>query len=114
MLTHGAILGINMEKATLATGMEHVGALGWHLFPQTTMNFPKCKMRPAFEQCTIDELKLLAGRGIHIPSLSQWMFYILANCMRHKDQEVKRPLCSFDDEAEIEEALLSQASGADS
>lgn len=65
MLTHGHILLMQAGgQALLATGMEHMGAHGWHLFPATTLDFAVSKMKPIFARRTNEELKVLAGRAL--------------------------------------------------
>ena len=103
MLTHGTILGMEMGSAKLAIGMEHIGALGWHLFPQTTSEISMSRMRPVFEEFTSDALKLVAGRGIRIPSLAKWMYFILGNSVRQPKLEVQVPLRRLSDDETDEE-----------
>lgn len=97
MLTHGFIVGITEEWAKLATGMEHVVALGWHLFPITTTQHAMSPMRGVFEQCSSLELNRLAGRGIHIPGLSSWMFVALSNVVRNSKVMIEQPIANISD-----------------
>ena len=100
MLTHGFIVGITEEWAKLATGMEHVGALGWHLFPSTTTQHAMSSMRGVFEKCSSLELKVLAGRGIHLPCLSSWMYFALSNVIRKPKDMIERPIAKFSEDSE--------------
>ena len=80
MLTHGCILSAPRRgKLQVATGLEHFGAQGLHLFEATAQDNPISPLRPILQTLKIHQQKQLSGRGIHVAVLSAWMYYILSN-----------------------------------
>lgn len=84
-LKHGLICtiqGRHDEEVRFATGMEHLGAQGYHLFPETSGNNGFSKMLPIFLQLTHPDQKSISGNGMHLAPLSAWMLYTLSNILR--------------------------------
>lgn len=84
-LKHGLVTSFRGEgggESRFATGMEHLGAQGFHLFGATTANRPFSKMLPVFQRFHQGEQKCLSGNGMHLGPLSAWLLYVLGNVVR--------------------------------
>ena len=101
MLTHGSILGVSSSHGKLATGLEHIGALGWPIFPRTCSVGQKVSpMKPHLQKLKSHQQKVLAGRAVYMPCLARWFMYILGNVMRVEKASPTAPLqsCIDDDD----------------
>jgi hypothetical protein len=80
-LQHGLVTSFrdNGRKARIATGLEHIGAHGFHLFPSTTKDYPLSRMLPLLQRLPDNDLKSLSGNGMHVAAISTWLFYCLSN-----------------------------------
>ena len=85
MATHGTVMmwasGVD-TRPKIATGREHVGSLGWHLFKGASMPHSTSPMCAALALFTSEELKVMADRSVHLPSLSSFIFFTLSSFIR--------------------------------
>ena len=85
-LTHGSVMSfrttLESQKPRLATGLEHLGAQGFHLFPATTKDYPLSKMSGIFRGLKQEEQKQLSGNGMHLAVIGSWVYFVLGNVMR--------------------------------
>ena len=83
-LTHGTVALLHGDRVRLATGKDHLAAMGWHLTEGSTMDHAFSPLLPALHGRIDTQLKFLAGNAIHLCPLTAWMQYILANvrCLR--------------------------------
>ena len=102
MLTHGTICCSTTSGQVVATSTEHLSALGWHLHTSTAGNNPISPLSQFFLQRSPAERKVLAGRGVHLSSLSKWMYFVLSKCVRVQDCKLERCLSSFDADSDSE------------
>ena len=65
----------------MATCMEHLAALGWHVFGSSD-RFPICKLKDVIEslKLTPQQVKTLRGNSMHLLTQMSFMLYILAHC----------------------------------
>ena len=65
----------------IATAMEHLGAMGLHVFPSTTTTFPVSKLHTTLQKLGIkfQDIKTIAGNGMHLATQSAFMLYVLSN-----------------------------------
>ena len=62
--------------------MEHLGAMGVHLFAKTAKKWPMPKKRAEFEKMSTNDQKFIAGNGFHMQTMGSWMIYIVSNIKR--------------------------------
>ena len=80
MLTHGTIVSAPRQGGMkLATALEHFGAQGLHLFSASSADNPISPLKPILQGLKIHQLKNLSGRGVNLPVLSAFMWYVLSN-----------------------------------
>eukprot|EP00969_Alexandrium_andersonii_P054457 2397329-Alexandrium_andersonii.AAC.1 len=78
-LTHGTILAFKQgpqsdtAKPRLATAMEHLVAQGFHAVEAVTQDYPLSKMAPICQGLKEWEIKPLAGNGMHLAIVCDWM-----------------------------------------
>ena len=65
----------------IATAMEHLGAMGLHVFPSTTTTFPVSKLHTTLQKLGIkfQDIKTIAGNGMHLATQSALMLYVLSD-----------------------------------
>ena len=83
-LTHGTVVTFRDDGKgpRIATGMEHLGAQGYHLFEASCCDHPLSKMLQPFQKLKEREQKLVSGNAVHLAPLAAWLFYNLANIER--------------------------------
>lgn len=85
-LTHGTVMSWSghegSELPRIATGLEHLGTQGFHLFEATTEDFMMTARAKAFKKLKPAEQKHLSGNGMHLAILLQWLYFILGNVIR--------------------------------
>ena len=86
-LTHGTMMSFRSladpaEHPRIMTGMEQLGAMGFHLFPSTTQDWPRSPRSSLFRALSNNEQKHISGNGMHLACLSSWLFFIFANIVR--------------------------------
>ena len=93
-LTHGNIVSFSSDARDfkLFTSMEHVAALGFHMFQQTPQ-VPVSKMQPILQHLSPQQMKIRSGSGMHLVAQSAWMLYVLANIVP-TDVPLGKPLPS--------------------
>jgi hypothetical protein len=88
-LRHGMVTSFRQggEVPRLASGLEHLSAQGFHLFPDTTKDHAFTKMLPIFSRMRDSDLKDVSGNGMHLAPLSAWLVFCLANVAKITDDE---------------------------
>ena len=80
MLTHGCIISApRCGEMRLATGLEHFGAQGLHLYHASSVDNPVSPLKPMLQDLKIHQQKNLSGRGVHLAVLSSFMWYVLSH-----------------------------------
>jgi hypothetical protein len=70
--THALIYSYNMKR--VATPCELLFAQGVPIFS------PQCdSLRAVLSTCTLNNVRMLAGNSMHVPSMTCWIMYVLAN-----------------------------------
>ena len=84
----------------VATSKEHLAALGWHVFPQVCGQQELSVLTPFFDALPSKIVKRLAGRGMHLASLTRWSNFVLGNFAKLPACEPGPPLirCSEDED----------------
>ena len=72
-------------KKRLAHPYEMLGMQGFDMFPELAGPRPLCKRLPLFKKMELNELKLVAGNSLHIPTFTAWCVYVLGNIVAIRD-----------------------------
>lgn len=83
-LTHGTVISFSHGHGQhrVASGLEHLGAQGFHLFPSTTKDYPVSKMRGIYDTLRFREQKHISGNGMHLAVVASWLSFVLGNVVR--------------------------------
>ena len=115
-LTHGCLVHTtpHNDHARIATGMEHLAAHGLFLHEAATKEFHESPLRDMFASLTRTQQVTLAGRGIHVPALSAFIFWVLSNivvvCGERLPRSIKmRRMSSWEDSQVDVEAVPSES-----
>ena len=82
-LTHGLVSMISRDKPfRLAIPMEHLSAMGLHVFPSVCFDRPLSKLVGAVSELTDAGVKTVAGNGMHCETQAAWMSFVLGNTQR--------------------------------
>lgn len=85
-------LRLGSGKPRVATGLEDLGAQGFHLFESTTKDYPLSARGRILRDCPASEQTHLSGNGMHLGVLCHWLYYVLSNCVRIDGAFELRPL----------------------
>lgn len=101
LVKHGVIYNFsnNRRFQCIATGLEHFGALGFHLFPETTTQFEMTPLAGFFHKLRRNQMIQLAGNGMHLQTQAAWMGYVLSQLVR-KDCRLSRAVQEASDPEE--------------
>ena len=100
MLAHGHIVGVSGGQPRLAVPLEHIAALGWHLFPKSCTVHKEANAAAVFKRMKRAELKAFAGRGVNLGCLATFMFQVFGNFVRKPKCTLQHPLQSCDSDGE--------------
>ena len=97
-LTHASVIAFRASGEdgsvswNMATCMEHLGALGWHVFGSSD-RFPTRKFKSVIEtlKLTPQQVKTLTGNSMHLLTQMSFMLYILAHCGKKKEGQSNQP-----------------------
>jgi hypothetical protein len=84
-LTHGTVvlIGSGKDDWKMATGLEHLGALGLHVHSTVdTSLFGRSPLVDILSKLEARQQKLLAGNGMHLLTQCAWMLYCFSNIAR--------------------------------
>jgi len=68
------------QRITLATGKEHLGSLGWHIYP--TERYGTTKRAQVLAELSDFEQRVFAVNGLDLPSANNFFWFVLGHSFR--------------------------------